>query len=241
MFQRVNIHSELKKERERIKENEELLLQSFHAVLKEEENKDASLLKRINANSSEEAAVNFINLQPQNIFTINEIKNICARYRLRFLETRHLRYPLPYEAFIRIKEFEKQQQVEIKQFSIMAPAEAFRLDRKTDPLLFAHLGNNRYYLVHQWGNDLSRYRKMLMFPLRNLYTLLATIILVSFAISFFVPKEWIVYDSELYPLMYNFRLFLFFLISTGSFALLVYIGITRNKGFSEDTWNSRWI
>ena len=36
----------------------------------------------------------------------------------------------------------------------MAPSALFRLEKTDDPLLFVPLGNNYYYLVHKWGNDL---------------------------------------------------------------------------------------
>jgi len=240
MLERINLRLELLKERERIRQSQERLIDEVKDVLLRAHEYEEKLQERIRK-SSDIASEDFNNLKPENIFSLPEIRNICTRYRLRFLETRYLRHPLPYEAFIHIKEFEKKQQTEIKQFSILAPAEAFRLDKKTDPLLFAHLGNDRYYLLHQWGNDLSAFRKVIMFPLRNFYTLLATIIITSFAIAFLVPKEWIVYDEHLYPMMYNFRMFLFFLLTTGSMATVFYIGITRNKELSEEAWNSKWI
>lgn len=47
----------------------------------------------------------------------------------------------------------------IGEFHIAAPAESFQLQKRPiDPLLFCHLGDNQYYLVHKWGSDLSIWR-----------------------------------------------------------------------------------
>ena len=54
----------------------------------------------------------------------------------------------------------------------MAPSVLFRLEKKDDPLLFVPLGNEYYYLIHKWGNDLHPFRKALMWPFKNIWNLL---------------------------------------------------------------------
>jgi len=46
-------------------------------------------------------------------------------------------------------------------FFIAAPAESFALQpRPIDPLLFCQLGDDLFYLVHKWGNDISVFRRL---------------------------------------------------------------------------------
>ena len=72
----------------------------------EDYKKDQWIEQRLSSSSATDQIIEQVP-NCENIFSISEIRNICTRYRLRFLETKHLRYPLPYEAFIKIKEFEK--------------------------------------------------------------------------------------------------------------------------------------
>ena len=44
---------------------------------------------------------------------------------------------------------------------MMAPSKLFELENYDDPLMFVNLGNNYYYLIHKWGNDMSFFRKIL--------------------------------------------------------------------------------
>ena len=60
--------------------------------------------------------------------------------------------------FFKIKSLEKTHNTNIGDFKIMAPSALFRLEKTDDPLLFVPLGNNYYYLVHKWGNDLHPFQ-----------------------------------------------------------------------------------
>jgi hypothetical protein len=106
-----------------------------------------------------------------NLFTIKEIKTICLKYNLRFLDSSYFKAPFPYDAISKIKAFEEKYNVKIKTFKVVAPAEVFKLeDCNKDPLLFAQLADNRYYLIHQWGNDLAWYRALISYPIKSVYS-----------------------------------------------------------------------
>ena len=55
----------------------------------------------------------------------------------------------------------------------------FRLKNYDDPLLFINLGNDYFYLIHKWGNDLSPFRKLLMWPFKNILNLIVFMIILS--------------------------------------------------------------
>ncbi|WP_395062778.1 hypothetical protein [Flavobacterium sp.] len=48
----------------------------------------------------------------------------------------------------------------------MAPSKAFNLKKYDDPLLFAPIGNDYYYLIHKWGNDLAWYKNFKFYQLK---------------------------------------------------------------------------
>ena len=102
-------------------------------------------------------------LDTDKIYHIDQIKEICIDYRLRFLDSKFFKGEIPQEGISRIKALEKAHNIEIKGFKIIAPSKLFRLEDKDDPLLFAPIGNQYFYLIHRWGNDLHPLRKAFLF------------------------------------------------------------------------------
>ena len=97
----------------------------------------------------------FDKLETQRIFHLNQIRKVCIDYRLRFLDLKYFKGNIPKEGIDKITQLEKEHQTSLEGFKIMAPSVLFRLKKTDDPLLFVPLGNNYFYLVHKWGNDLS--------------------------------------------------------------------------------------
>ncbi|RYG29298.1 MAG: hypothetical protein EOO01_38420, partial [Chitinophagaceae bacterium] len=106
-------------------------------------------------------------LDQERIFHLDQIREICIRYRLRFLESSRFSDGIPPEAVSKVQELEREHGCDISGFRIVAPASAFKLMNVNDPLLFAPVSNGYYYLVHQWGKDLSIWRKYRNWPIRN--------------------------------------------------------------------------
>ena len=72
----------------------------------------------------------------------------------------------------------------------MAPSKAFDLENiNKDPLLFAQLNDNTFYLIHQWGHDLAWYRRLLTWPLQNFKTLMIFLMTVCFLFAFSLPSS----------------------------------------------------
>src|SRR5699024_614819 len=184
----INLKSELEKIRDKDSSGEELLLQ-IKGILNEVDTTDQQILKKIKQGKSSKNTNDFnLNLlETDKIFHENQIKKISVIYRLRFLESRYFKDKIPYEALIKIKQLQKQHQTTLQGFKILAPEKAFNLKNADDPLLFVPIGNKYYYLIHKWGNDLSFWRKIKMWPYQSLQNMAVFIFLLSIIFVALVP------------------------------------------------------
>ena len=101
------------------------------------------------------------------IFHISQIRNICLEYRLKFLDTSFFKGDYPKETISKINELERNHDIQIQGYKIIAPSILFKLKKADDPLLFAPIGNNLYYLIDKWGNDINATRKIKYWPVRT--------------------------------------------------------------------------
>lgn len=85
------------------------------------------------------------------VFHISHIEFLCHTYRLRFLRTKYYYQDLPKQALLEIREVERQHDLTLRGFKVVASASHFRLKNADDPMLFAPIGNNYFYLIHKWG------------------------------------------------------------------------------------------
>jgi hypothetical protein len=140
---------------------------------------------------------------------------------------------------LKIKEFEKKYRTEISSFKIIAPDHAFDLQNiNKDPLLFAQLNDDSFYLLHKWGKDLAWYKKYLFLPLQNPVVFFITLLAFCAIGALLVPVQWmnvLNLESEVF-----LRLWLathFFIMFSGC---VLWIGISFSKNFSCNTWNSKY-
>ena len=105
------------------------------------------------------------------IFHISHIEKICVNYRLRFLDTKYFKGTYPEEVIEKINTLEKKHTTVLDGFKIIAPSKLFRLDKADDPLLFAPMGNDYYYLIHKWGTDLHPLRRLKYWGVKNVENL----------------------------------------------------------------------
>lgn len=175
-------------------------------------------------------------LETDKIFHIEDIKSICVTYRLRFLDSGLFKGDIPQEGISKIKQIEKQHNTTLKGYKIMAPSKLFKLKNYDDPLLFVPMGNEYYYLVHKWGNDLSTFRKWLMWPFRNFETLLFTAVLISLLLTAAVPNSLVNYNDS--PA--NFFLLFMFMIKW-VIGIIIYYAFAKGKNFNSAIWDSRYI
>jgi hypothetical protein len=232
----VNLNEKLlHSRRKRIQDLE--VLSQVYKILENDSNHEADI--KLNLSKSQTTKNNKFNLESMEtdkIFHIEDIKSICITYRLRFLDSSLFKAEIPSEAIHKIKKLERDLDTCLKGYKIMAPSKLFKLKNYDDPLLFAPIGNDYYYLIHKWGNDLSTFRKWLMWPFRNFETLLFTAVLVSFLITAAVPDSLVNYSES--PANF-FLLFLF--MTKWVIGIIIYYAFARGKNFNSAIWDSRYI
>lgn len=170
------------------------------------------------------------------LFHVDQIRKICIDYRLRFLDFNFFKGGVPDEAYTKLKEFELNHPDLDFNIKMMAPTKLFQLENYDDPLMFVSLGNNYYYLIHKWGNDMSYFRKMFMWPFKNIYNILVYIAIISLFFTTFVPDGIFFYKNN--PEIQFFVVFLFMFKSLA--AIFIYFGFAMGKNFNENIWNSKF-
>lgn len=197
----------------------------------EKELKD--LINHLNINSFN--SFDFEKLDANKIYSINTIKRVCIDYRLRFLDIKYFKNKLPNEVYQKINSLEKVHNTKVGEFKIMAPSALFRLEKTDDPLLFVPLGNNYYYLVHKWGNDLHPFRKLSMWPFKNIWNLLFAILLFSFIVTEITPLTLFTKS----PNTSSYWMLLFFMFKAIA-SVVLYFGFALGKNFNPAIWNNKY-
>ena len=177
----------------------------------------------------------FDRLESHKIYHLDQIREVCIQYRLRFLDIKYFKNNLPESAHQAIQDIETNHSTVLANFKVMAPSVLFRLQRKDDPLLFVPMGNNYYYLVHKWGNDLHPLRKLLMWPFKNIWNLLLTVLAVSWVATEMTPMGLFTKnpDRASYWMLY---FFMFKAIAS----IVLFYGFALGKNFNPAIWNSKY-
>lgn len=196
---------------------------------------DISALTNLLSDSRPVNALTFDLLESDRIYSLSQIRSVCIDYRLRFLDLKYFKANIPQEAFDAISQLEKEHKTQLDGFKIMAPSSLFRLNKTDDPLLFIPLGNDHYYLVHQWGKDLHPLRRLLMWPFKNLWNLLFVLLAVSGVLTALTPMS-------LFTTTSNSTVFwmLFFFMFKSVIAVVMFYGVALGKNFNPVIWNSHY-
>ncbi len=215
--------------------SEENLLEQIQDIFHQVNEKDKAVINHLTGGNDGDEHNNFkINLLDGNrIYHILDIEKICIQYRLRFLNSALYKADFPYETVIKIKELEKEHGIHIKNFKLMAPASVFKLKNADDPLLFAPIGNDYFYLVHSWGRDLHPLRKLLMWPFRHLENFMFFLLILSFVCTTLIPAG--IFSPENTTTEFFILFFFMFKWITG---LAIFYGFKYGKNFSSAIWRS---
>jgi len=212
------------------------LLQQVQAILDENQLQRDAIKQRL---GEQEAAIenNFIFdlLETDRIFHVNQIRAICIDYRLRFLDSHYFKNSIPEEAVSKINALQKEHGTALGGFKIMAPSKTFNLKNYDDPLLFAPIGNDYYYLVHKWGTDLSAYRKLLVRPVKDFGSLMLFLAVVSLLIALFMTKVLFTGDKT-----DQFMLIAFLFTFKSVCGVALYYCFWKGKNFNTSIWNSEF-
>lgn len=180
-------------------------------------------------------AFNFDLLDRNKIYHLEQIKKVSINYRLRFLDLKYFKNKLPESAHQDIQQLEALHETHLSGFKIMAPSALFRLEKADDPLLFAPLGNDFYYLVHKWGNDLHPLRRLMMLPFKNIWNLLGLVLAISFVVTEIMPKNLFTKSPD----ESTYWMLLFFNFKAIASVVLFY-GFALGKNFNPAIWNNKY-
>lgn len=232
---RNNLENELLVARDKFK-SEATILEEVLAILNENEmarNRIKNVLQEKSSTESNDFDFNL--LETDKIFHLVQIRSVCVDYRLRFLDTTYFKDGIPEEAISKINALEKSHRTTLGGFKIMAPSKAFQLLSYDDPLLFAPIGNDYYYLIHQWGKDITPTRKLLVMPFKNLLNFMFFSVVVSLLITWLTPENNL---SKAVP-MANIIIFLFAFKSI--VAVFMYAFFMMGKNFNVAIWNRKYF
>ena len=232
-MKKVNLFEELLQERNKQISTNELTSLLKNIWTKEDSKKERIAQSLNDTNNGSFNQLKFEEMETKNIFHKDTIKNICVRYRLRFLDSNLFKGEYPKNITKIISDIEKKHDTNLNNFMIMAPSKLFKIKSPDDPILFIPIGNNYYYLIHKWGEEFNYLRKLLVLPFKNIdnLTIFSVLVSVFFALlgKLFIPS---LTSSEV------FILFLF--LVKGFIFIFFYTFFLTRKNFSESIWNSKY-
>ncbi len=191
---KVNLEKELiDSKRSSLTKEEQVVLAEAEKILSNSTEEDIAILKQMSLNYSVEKSktlenkIKFIKaFDKTRVFSIEEIKDLCVTYGLRFLPIDKFKGEIDPLVPSKVKEFEKvynevmekswRNEFKYDNFMICAPKESFKLsERPKDPLLFYPIKNTNgdttdYFLVHKWGSDISAFNAIKSWRNRNFFT-----------------------------------------------------------------------
>ena len=199
---------------------------------------DQALIDAVNAFIAQPNTTNDFDLdqlESKDIYHISTIKDICIDYRLRFLDLKYFKNDLPQEAFDKIAALEVAHNTTLSGFKIMAPSKLFRLKDTDDPLLFIPIGNDYFYLIHQWGDDLHPFRKALVWPFKNIWNLMILILGISWVATQLTP--FVIFSkTNSWSTYWMIYFFMFKAIAS----VVLFYGFALGKNFNPAIWNSKY-
>jgi hypothetical protein len=232
---KITLEQELLAERSKFKSETTILEEVSHILNENEDARDQIKNALSSKTSTESNDFNFDLLETDKIFHLVQIRSVCVDYRLRFLDTVYFKDGIPEEAISKINALEKSHGITLGGFKIMAPSKAFQLLSYDDPLLFAPIGNDYYYLIHLWGKDITPKRKWLVMPFKNLLNFMFFSVVVSLLITWLTPENNL---SKAVP-MANIIIFLFAFKSI--VAVFMYAFFMMGKNFNVAIWDRKYF
>ncbi len=236
LFPKTNIEDKLVGQKNKVTDIDRTLAQVYEILNAHQDNQERIENNIITGATRVINNFEFDLLETDKIYHISQIKKVCIDYRLRFLDSKYFKGDIPQEAFYKISEIEKQHGIEVKGFKIIAPSKLFKLKDKDDPLLFAPIGNDYFYLIHKWGNDLHPLRKFLMWPFKNIVNLTLVVFVVSYLVTLLVPDGLFSKTSSAAETM-----IVFFFMFKCLASVVIFYGFALGKNFNPAIWNSKYF
>ena len=232
-MRKVNLFEELLSER-----NKEISSDELKSIVKKiwsnhDSKKDQIRISLNKKNDYKNNQLKFDKMESKNIFHKDTIKKICVRYRLRFLDSNLFKGEYPKNITRIITDLESKHDTILSNFKIMAPSKLFKIKSPDDPILFVPIGNDYFYLVHKWGKEFNKLRKLMVLPFKNIDNLTIFSILVS--IFFALVGKLVM------PSLTSSEVFILFLFLVKGFIFIFfYMFFLTRRNFSESNWNSKF-
>jgi len=236
MFPRTNLKDQLDRVKFKKTSNEDILKEVEFIFSNVDAENDTILNKIASGDDMNFNDFNIDKLESSKIYHIKQIEQICINYRLRFLDSKYFKGKLPYEAISKIKTLEEEHETDLRGFKIMAPSKLFKLENADDPLLFAPIGNDYYYLIHKWGNDLSPFRRIMMWPFKTFENFVFFVLFSALIGTFLVPSGFFMNEDNLTTEFILLYLFMFKWIG----GISIYYGFAKGKNFNTAIWRSKY-
>jgi|SRR5690606_34363258 len=234
LFKGTDVEDRLHQLRERQKKGDQILEEVREFLRKDFQRENRIIDGLASGNSCIANDFEFDLMETDRIYHIDTIKSICIDYRLRFLDTSYFKGKIPRTALEKIKALEAAHNIEIRGYKIMAPSKLFKLENMDDPLLFAPIGNDHYYLIHKWGKDLHPFRRMLAWPFKNIGNLALVVIALSYLVALMVPDGLFSKNSS----TAEFLIIFFFMFKCMA-SVVIFYGFALGKNFNPAIWNSK--
>ena len=233
MFADIDIKEELKKTQY---SKEKSIIDIFNNQLDSDYNQEKNIIKNISNCNTKSFYADLHNYNPEDLYELENIKQIAIKYRLRFLPTKYFKNEIPQEAIFKIKSLEKLNNTTIKQYYILSPSENFDLeDVNKDPLLFVPLTNGKFLLIHKWGTDLKWYKKITALPLRSIESILIFIGIIALAIATITPTWLILNGAEVDMGYFGYHRIAWFI-----YAFILLCSLTTFICFSQSIYPSEY-
>jgi hypothetical protein len=238
MLNNIDIKQELMKLRSRSRKEEDYLIDEVHRILNMSLVQETNVLNNLKFYNKTFELLDDEELGADLIFKPEEIRSICTKYRLRFLDSKYFNSEIPLDAVLKIKSLNLAYSKDLKGFKILSSVRSFTGKTNAEPaLLFVPTINGNYYLVHSWGRELNWFRNWTAFPMRNFETLSLTLAVVTLIITLLLPTRLITLDKDA-TYWCGYRIATFFHILIFNSGVTAYFTFAFNKNFSGAMWDS---
>ncbi len=219
--------------------DDERIIQEVKDIVKRSMLNTSNILSHLNQYQEQDFLLDDDALDPDAVFTIQEIEKICVNYRMNFLDAAYYKKEIPTVAEIKVEYLNDTFNKKLNGFKILSYRECF-LNSKTNydyGILFAPTINGHYYLIHSWGNPVKKSRKWLYLPLRSFETLALSLLLFTLIVDLSLPTQLITLDKTAnYWCGYRLGVYFHLLIFFGGITMFLVVGFFRNV--SKNIWNT---
>lgn len=237
MFQPADLIKEAAVLRKKRQASGGTLVSEAHKILKKDLFAENKILQNLSLYKTSVLVADEEDLDSSKILSLEEIKTLATLYRLKFLESKYFKPEIPFEVIGRLQNLNEDYKKHISDFYILSVPESFeKADTKEKAFVFLKTNYDNYYLLHNWGKELSKRRKLAYWPLRKFENLVVAVLIVTLIIDLSLPTRLITLDrSAAYWSGYRAAAFFHLLIFNSG--VTVYFTFAFARNFSSTVWD----